>query len=202
MKAFWWTHRVSIGVSLLCFLLATDALLSEQFRGLPFTKTAYRRSSEPVVFWAGVTMLVSMALAFPGSLLWSAVARAKRRVPFQDQIDRLRASVSLCPRPSSPGFANLDRSRATKTSRIEASLRPLPIRTMAMPLRQGTSSISILKPLRPSATTWLWPRRWLPFRRHPHSHGTHGRPQRPQEDRDPRGDHQRQCVSLGHAIRQ
>jgi hypothetical protein len=57
MNQFWRTHRVSIGVSLLCLLLATDALLSEQFRGLPFTKTAYRRSSEPVAFWVGVTFL-------------------------------------------------------------------------------------------------------------------------------------------------
>jgi hypothetical protein len=29
MKQFWRTHRVSIGVSLLCLLLAIDALLSE-----------------------------------------------------------------------------------------------------------------------------------------------------------------------------
>jgi hypothetical protein len=38
-----------------------------------------------------------MALAFPVSQLWSAVARAKRRVPFQDQIDRLRASGIALP---------------------------------------------------------------------------------------------------------
>lgn len=99
MKELWRAHRVSIGLSLLCFLLAADALLSGQFRALPFTNTAYRRSSEPVVFWAGVAILMSMAIAFPGSLLWSARTRAKRRVPVQDQIHRLRASGIALPEP-------------------------------------------------------------------------------------------------------
>jgi hypothetical protein len=91
MKELWRTHRVSVGVSLLCVLLAVNALLSGRFRGLPFTDVVVRRDGDPVLFWAAVAFLISAGLAFPISLLWSATHR-KRAVPFDDQIDRLRAA--------------------------------------------------------------------------------------------------------------
>ena len=87
----WKTHRVSAGVSLLCFLLAANALVSERIRVLPFTDTAYRRDGEPVVFWASVAILLGLGFGFPVSLLWSAATRGKRAVPFGEQVDALKA---------------------------------------------------------------------------------------------------------------
>jgi hypothetical protein len=90
MNQRWKTHRVSAGVSLVCFLLAANALVSERVRVLPFTDAVYRRDGEPVVFWVSVAILLGLGLGFPVSLVWSAVTR-KRAVPFAEQVNALKA---------------------------------------------------------------------------------------------------------------
>ena len=82
---------LSAGVSLLCVLLAANALVSERIRVLPFTDAVYRRDGEPVVFWASVAILLGLGLGFPVSLLWSATTRRKRAVPFGEQVNALKA---------------------------------------------------------------------------------------------------------------
>ena len=53
--------------------------------------TAYHRDGEPVAFWVSVAILLGIGLAFPVSLVWSAATRAKRAVPFAEQITALKA---------------------------------------------------------------------------------------------------------------
>ena len=86
MKQLWKTYRVPAGFTLVCLLLAANALRLERIRPLPFAGTVYRQHDDPMMFWASVAILFGMALVFPVLLMRSAMKRG-RAVPFADQVN-------------------------------------------------------------------------------------------------------------------